>query len=320
MIANPPASINRVFVTGATGLVGRALVDELIISGLHVSAMDRDPLHSRLPSGINGVHSDLQHISTAAAAEIADCDAVIHAAAQTPQIGVPVSEYREVNIEGTERIIDQCTKANKRLIYVSSVNVELFRTGRARDAYSESKSAAEYLVNNAVASGLDGVIVRPSYVFGNVRGHAGKLVDRILEDRISLLPASDRKISPVFVGDLARAIRLAAMGALSGSIHTIAGKCSTLKEFVNKICDLLGQPRPLITIPIWLAAVPLAVLWKLESVTRWTPPMTLDSLRTSSVFDGQISAQQLGFEYSPLEGLFSKSKSDSSFELVKLDS
>ena len=305
MVADPPKIINKVFVTGATGLVGRALVNELISNGIAVSAIVRDEGSAQLPQTVRSVRCNLNDLSPAHE-EISTSDVVLHLAARTPRSGVTSGEYEKTNVDGTTNVISECTRAEKRLVYVSTVNVELFRLGRLRDVYSETKTRAEGMVEDAVANGLDAVIIRPAYVFGNVQGTSGKLVDRILRGRIPVLPAPNRMFCPVFAGDLAKAIRLAAEKGERGSIHTIAGRCTTLKEFVADVCAANAIKPPLLVVPTWLVSIPISIMWRIRRLTRWSPPVTIDSLKTGAVFDGGVASQQLGFEYTSIQTLFDR--------------
>ncbi|MFI6321165.1 NmrA family NAD(P)-binding protein [Nonomuraea sp. NPDC050556] len=53
-----------ILVTGATGTVGRQIVNELIRAGASVSALTRDPAKAALPEGVNVVAGDLSQIGT----------------------------------------------------------------------------------------------------------------------------------------------------------------------------------------------------------------------------------------------------------------
>jgi dihydroflavonol-4-reductase len=312
MVANHTVSIRQVFVTGSTGLVGNALVEELLAQQIGVTALVRSESSPAIPPGVQLVTGGLSDLSLFSGI-ISKCDAVLHLAAKTPGSSGSDSEFEITNIEGTANVIEECVRAGKRLVYVSTVNVELFRQGRVQDRYSESKSIAEQYVTDAMNEGLDAVIIRASYVFGNVPGKAGALVDRIFSGRIYILPASDRVFCPVFAGDLAKAIVLAARTGTGGSTNIIAGECTSLKEFVNRVCALTGRAPARATIPIWMATVPLSVMWALRPLTHWTPPLTVGALRTKAVFDGAPAGAVLGFEYRTIEELFQIQNSDLEF-------
>jgi len=304
MIANHPVIINQVFVTGATGVLGSALVDELLSHSVNVTIMTRNPSAATTSDQIQTLTGGLQNLDFAKSA-IANADVVFHAAARTPAKDITDLEYESTNVVGTSNIVAACQRAGKRLVYISSVNVELFRSGRVNDPYSNSKSRAEQIVQEAIDDGLDAVIIRPGYIFGNAAGNAGPLIERILTKRINALPASDRKFCPVFSKDVAKAMWLAAQSAYSGTTYTVAGECIDLKSFITRITTANGHKPPRISVPIWLSAIPLSALWFVRPVTRWTPPITISALKTQAIFEGSTAAKELGFRYQTIEEIFS---------------
>jgi len=305
MVANQPESIKRVFITGATGMVGIALVEQLLSQSLEVTALARRTSSSGAPQNLRTVPGDVTDSDSLRDA-VSETDVVLHLAAKTPGTGVSDSEFETTNVRGTTNIINECTRAGKRLVFVSTVNVELFRQNQVDDPYSRSKSRAEQNVTDAMSDGLDAVIIRPAYIFGNKRGYAGRLVDRILSSRINVLPAADRLFCPVFVGDVANAIWLAATKADTRSTHTVAGERVTIGEFASTISRAIGSPPPRMNISMRIAGIPLSILWALHPITRWTPPLTLSALKTQAVFDGTQAALELGFEYRTVEQLFDR--------------
>jgi dihydroflavonol-4-reductase len=303
MVSDIQNRFKSAFVTGATGFVGRALVDDLLRHNFDVTALVRNESKANLPDEVTiaqGELGDLSHFDEI----VGGCDVVLHVAALTPSVGVSSEEFSSTNVDGTARVIELCHQTAKRLVYVSTVNVVPFRSGASNDAYSKSKSEAEQLVVDAVGRGLDAVIVRPAYVFGNQPGQAGKLVDRLLAENLRVIPASERRFCPVFVGDLSTAIRLAIDRSERGSVHTVAGDCQTLGEFIDNICRYGNLKRPKIRIPYWISIIALQVAWTVRPVSRITPPLTVSSLRSSEYFDGALASANLGFEYTPISDLF----------------
>jgi nucleoside-diphosphate-sugar epimerase len=304
MVANHPVIIKQVFITGASGVLGSALVEELLSHDIKPTVMTRNPSVMTNRDQLQVLKGDLQNLEFAKTA-ISESDVVFHAAARTPAKNIPDSEYQSINVDGTANIVEECKRARVRLIYVSSINVELFRTGRVSDPYSESKSRAEHIVQNAIDEGLDAVIIRPGYIFGNVVNRAGPLVNRVLSKRLNALPASDRKFCPVFSGDVAKAMWLTAQIPVSGTTFTVAGECTDLMTFVTRVTTAIGRKPPRISLPIWLAAIPLSMLWLLRPLTRWTPPVTMSALKTQAIFEGSTAANELGFTYRSIEEIFS---------------
>jgi nucleoside-diphosphate-sugar epimerase len=168
----------KVLVTGATGFVGRAVVSRLRSTGLSVRTSSR----SNEPN-CPGEHviADLERPSMLDPLTTG-CDAVIHLAARTHQIGSAADEakrYRSANVEATGRLVDAALRTGVgRFVYVSSIKVNGESTdGRApftaddppnpQGWYGVSKRDAEELLRDATrSSAMDHVIVRPPLVYG----------------------------------------------------------------------------------------------------------------------------------------------------------
>ena len=142
-------------VTGATGFVGRALLDEAARRGLEVRALTRRP-QARIP-GVEWIPGDLQD-RKAIARLVRNAEAVIHVAGvvNTPD----PTGFHLGNVEGTLRMIEAAVATGvPRFVFVSSLAAREPQLSK----YGHSKLHAEKLV---AASGLDWTIVRPPAIYG----------------------------------------------------------------------------------------------------------------------------------------------------------
>ncbi|MBX7482427.1 NAD-dependent epimerase/dehydratase family protein [Qipengyuania qiaonensis] len=145
----------RIALTGATGFVGQAVLDEAMRREDHIRALTRRAQPNR--RHIDWIEGDLSN-SAALASLCHDVDAILHVAGltNTPD----PTEFEDANVGGTQRLLAAAKeKKVKRLIFVSSLSA------REPDlsAYGASKAKAEKLVE---ASSLDWTIVRPPGVYG----------------------------------------------------------------------------------------------------------------------------------------------------------
>ncbi len=307
MVIDPVVDFKRAFVTGATGMVGSALCRALVTAGVVVTAYSRSAGNARLPEGVIGVSGDILDVP---ALEIAaeGSEVIFHVAAAVHGSATTFAEFERMNVTGTKNVIRVASKNSAKLVHVSTVNVESFRNGSLNDAYAATKSRAEELVFEAVAEGLQVVIIRPAMVFGEAVGTAGLIVDRALKGALKILPAPGRVISPVWSSDLARALIAASQVTESGRIYTIAGPTMSTGNFVREVCNSAGIKQPLIMIPSWIIVVPLQIAWWLKQVTHWTPTISVVSLLSGSSYDGRPAAQELNFKYSSIREIFSPTK------------
>ena len=127
----------KVFLTGATGFVGSALLNRFVADGVEVTALVRSE-SGGLPDGVIRVVVDLGAISSLKdssslpqndiARALIGCDVVVHAAARAhimrDEVADPLAEYRKVNRDATLALARLAAQAGvKRFVFVSSVKV-----------------------------------------------------------------------------------------------------------------------------------------------------------------------------------------------------
>lgn len=189
-----------VFVTGATGILGRVIVLELLKKGRNVRAAKRatsnldDVKHSysfytenpddffNKIEWVNVDFDDIQSIQDA----LKDVDEVYHCAAKVGFNPDDAKEMYHTNVKGTQNLLYACENSEvKKFLHVSSVavldidneNGELdedsdFNPKDDHSAYAISKHLAEMEVWRASAEGLNVVIINPGMIIGS--GNWGK--------------------------------------------------------------------------------------------------------------------------------------------------
>jgi nucleoside-diphosphate-sugar epimerase len=306
MITDPPPLFKHAFVTGGTGMVGVPLCNLLSKQGIRVTVFSRS-------RGVVGFGELVTHVAgdildrDAVLKAVTGADVVFHVAAAVHGSESTYEGFHRMNVDGTENVIHAAETLGVRLVHVSSVNVDGFNRGQLVDPYAQTKTMAEALVLEAVERGVDAVIVRPATVFGSESGRSGLVVDRILAGSLKVLPAPSRKISPVWVEDLAVAFTRAAEVGTAGHIYTVAGPTVSTGEFARSIAGCIGVRPYMVSIPAWLIALPLQLAWWAKALTRVTPPVTVEAVRSGSVHGGTQAAEELGFSYTPIAEIFSKS-------------
>lgn len=149
----------KLALTGATGFVGQAVLDEAEKRDLGLSALARNEQAGIQGSGggVTWVRGDLA--APAALAQLcAGADAVVHIAGA---VNLPTrADFAAVNIDGTRAVVDAARAAGvSRFVHVSSLAA---REPGLSD-YGWSKRKAEEVVQE---SGLDWTIVRPPAIYG----------------------------------------------------------------------------------------------------------------------------------------------------------
>jgi len=191
--------LNKILISGATGLVGKALCPLLKSYGDVRVALWQKEDGINIPVDISPIVVGSVDRNTNWNMALRGIDVVIHLAARVhvmeDKASDPLGAYREVNAVGTETLARQSAAAGvRRLIFVSTIKVNGEQThgGNAftekdvpnpQDPYSISKIEAEKaLTDVAENSGLEVVIIRPPMIYGpDVKARfltLMKLVDR----------------------------------------------------------------------------------------------------------------------------------------------
>src|SRR5262245_27557132 len=144
----------KVLVTGGNGYVGRHLVTALVARGDEVCVLALPDEDCRVLDGLGVVvhRGDVCRRETLAA-PMDGVDAVFHLAAMM-HVWRPLSEYRAVNVRGTENVCRAALEASvARVVHMSSSSVygmawnslvhECFPLSPYRDPYPTSKAEAD---------------------------------------------------------------------------------------------------------------------------------------------------------------------------------
>ena len=234
----------KLFVTGAGGFVGRAVVDEARSRGHDVVAMVRSTKAVVETPGATMVVGDLRQDGPWVAA-LATCDAVVHLAASTGDFYDQLAS----TVLGTERLLAAMSDNGvKRLVHISTFSLYDYRAIPAkgwldetsplelrpedRDDYTQTKLLQEQLVRNFGSSVGEVVIIRPGAIYG-----PGKLWDAGLTVRLfgstwaAIAPNGRQKLT--YVGNCARAIVLAAEvdGAIGQIMNIVDDDLPTQREY-----------------------------------------------------------------------------------------
>ena len=299
----------KVLVTGATSMLGRALVEVLLGKGDEVSVLQRRP--AGLPC--REVLGDIADPAVVRRATT-DQDAVIHLAAKVYVTG-RWAEYARANIDGTRNVIDACRAAGvPRLVHVSSpsvahggralvgVGAEPADPARARGHYARSKAVAELDALAADSPGLAVLVVRPHLVWGPGDTQlVGRVVARARAGRLMLIGSGAALIDTTYVDNAAAALAAAvtACGVVHGeSLIVSNGEPRPVHEVLARLCQAAAVPGPWGRVPYraaWLAGGAAECVWALTARGD-TPPLTrflAEQLATAHWFDQRRTHEAL---------------------------
>ena len=264
-----------VTVFGGSGFVGRYTVRALARDGWRVRAAVRRPdLAGHLqPMGnvgqIHAVQANLRYPDSVHAA-VEGADAVVNL------VGVLASGGRQtfdaVHVEGAATIARAAADANVRcLVHMSALGAD----PRSAAQYARSKALGENEVHEAFENA---VIVRPSIVFGPEDEFFNRFAGlAAMSPFLPLIGGGKTQFEPVFVGDLAEAIKNVCRGSgKPGTIYEIGGpETYSFRQLLDRTREWSGQPRSYFPVPFWLAKLLALVTWPLPNGLR---PMTVDQV------------------------------------------
>jgi nucleoside-diphosphate-sugar epimerase len=307
--------MQRVLVTGAAGFVGSHFAPYLAARGFEVRAIDVHPPARPQGSERSGVDFRVQDIrdSRGLADALEGVDTVFNLASVHLDVHATPEQFESVNVNALEQLIDLSAAARvRRVVQVSSVGVygHVTHPPAAEDAplhpendYERTKAAGEKAARAAaLRTGVDLVIVRPSWVYGVGCPRTAKLIRSLRQRRFFFIGRGNNLRHPLYIDDLSAALELTAVAGAEVCGHTfnIAGpRWMTVAEMVAEFARALSVPPPALHAPRWLG---LAVGWAAEQVSAVVgaePPVsrrTLAFFENDNAFDIGAARQSLGFE------------------------
>ncbi len=305
----------KTLVTGASGLLGSHVLNELLARGESVRALIRNPAHA-MPLQARGAEMIVGDIRDPAvmAEAVQGVDVVQHcAAAVGPQCSK--AEIYETNFGGVRTLLDACQRNGKcRVVLVSSVNVlgtrnldpatEDLPRRRSHDPAADVKILAEQLAEEYQAQGGDVVIVRPGFIYGpGDRHNLPRLARAIRRGKFAFLGSRDNVVPILHVEDAVQALLLAGtQPGARGRIYNITdGSRTTIGEMATYLAELLDCPPPVKRLPYFVASMGCMVFEALRKLgaRRKPAPINRAALRflgTSRFVDIRRAREELGYQ------------------------
>lgn len=303
----------EVLVTGATGLIGRHVVTQLLGAGRRVRVLVRDP--RRLPAELVGrvwvVPGELADRSALGRA-VRGVGTVLHLAACARAWSRRPGEFAAANVDAVAMLLEASAAGGVgRLVHVSTVlTLPALRPpegARPLTPYEETKLAGERLVDAYAGSGGQAVVVHPTRVFGPGPLNDANGITRILAQYLHgplafRLDDGDVPANYVYVGDAAAGIILAGERGRRGAHYVIGGENSSLRRLLALAGEVSGVRRRVVVVPrtAALAAAHAAALWgRLGGQAPITPAWVRAYLEDHSV-DVSSTCRELGYRFRPL--------------------
>lgn len=300
-----------VFLTGATGFVGGALLRRLVADNFSVTAAVRNG------AVLDASGVDIVAFESFESARWDECltgiDVVVHCAARVHVMddkeANPLVAFRKVNVEATLNLAQKAAEAGvRRFVFISSIKVNGEGTALGRpytaedrpapgDPYGVSKMEAEQGLRALAARiGMEVVIIRPVLVYGpGVKANFLNMM-RWLDKGLPLpFGAINNGRSLVALDNLVDLIITAAThpSAANQTFLVSDGEDLSTTQLLKKMASALGKPAHLLPVPSWMLSTAATMLGKQslsqrlcgslqvdisknKELMQWTPPVSVD--------------------------------------------
>lgn len=317
-----------ILVTGGTGFLGSYLIKNLVEKGLPVRAMYRtDNFPFFIPRGIydkvEWIKADVLDLVSLDDA-MKNADSIIHTAAIVSFSKDKRKEMYQVNVEGTENVVNMALENNvKRLVHISSIAAlgrttkpEMVTEGKKWEEnpnnthYAISKHHAELHAWRGFAEGLEGVVLNPSTILGYGDWHQSSCA--VFKNAYRSFPWYTEGLNG-FVGveDVAEAAAQALVSSLNHKRFIVNADNWAFRKLFDTMADHFQKPRPNKKATRTMGAIAWR-LEKLKSILTGSKPLltreTAKVAHSKTSFANQALLLALpGFSYTPLETVIKNS-------------
>ena len=262
-----PEAHMKIFITGATGVLGKRLVKGLSGPGHTVTCMTRSARGEETVRSVGGVPSRAALFDKdALLKDIEGSDVVIHAATSIPvKKRLKPEDFRlndRIRREGTEIVTDCALEAGARkLIFQDVVWVSRPEDG---SFYDEGSPVVPL---PAVQSGIDGekivlgagekhgmvaTVLRCGFFYGSDTAPTRQKGTGLKKRTFPIIGDGEALWSLIHIDDAASAFVTAALEDLPGIWHVVDDMPVRTGDFLNYFAGRIGAPPPY-RFPVWLA-------------------------------------------------------------------
>lgn len=303
----------KVLVTGATSLLGRTVVEQLVERGDEVSVFQRRPSGLDVVEHLGDV-SDAEAVARAMTGN----EAVVHVAGLAAATG-EWEHFESTNVVGTKNVIAAARSGGvSRFVQISSPSVA--HAGKSlvgvsagppnpastRGNYATSKAMAEITALGADSPAMSVVAIRPHLIWGPGDTQlVGRIVERANDGRLAIVGTGAALIDSTYIDNAADAVVAALDRAreLGGRAFVVTnGQPRPVRELVDRIVMAAGLKPPTLKVPYHAARIGGGLverIWEHRS-TETEPPMTsflAEQLGTAHWFDQR--ATRAALEWKP---------------------
>lgn len=311
----------KIFVTGATGLVGSFICRKLIAEGYKVKALKRPNsrlvLLQDLQGEIDWVEGDILDLISLHTA-MQDCEAVVHSAGFVSYDEGDEDRLYKINGEGTANVVNAALRQQiKQLVHISSVGAvgrspkmnlidETFKwsDGDEHTAYGSSKYQAELEAFRAGVEGINTVILNPSVVLapGPWERSSTQLFKYVYDESPFY---TDGWMNYIDARDLASIVTEALRGKLkNGERYIVSAGHIPYKQFFELAAQCFDKKPPSTRVNPYLLKVAYYLETLRSKLKGKAPLITRETLKLASqhiIFSNTKLLQAIDYQFTPIE-------------------
>ncbi len=317
-----------IFITGATGFIGRNLVKKLHSLGHSLTLLVRETSDLSPFEGMDNITykiGDVRDIESIRAAIDDDIELIYHLAAFVKIWAEDPSIFDDINVKGAENIAKVALERNLKLIYVSSFMALGFHPIANTDLIDESHEHGEFFnsdyertkylgkkkIEEYIDKGLKCVLISPGFVYGpgdfNIYGQM--LYDIVREQFIGLPGKGNALFCMAYIDDVVEGlIKVKDRDDILGENFILGGENIPVGDYLDLIAELAGTKKP--------RRFPLSLGWLYSkfcelkaSIDKKYPTIVWPMLRGMKynwAYSSEKAIKRLGYKITPLREALEK--------------
>lgn len=253
----------KVFLAGATGVLGRGLVAELQTRGHDVVGLSRSDANDLTLQRLGATPKRADLFDAASLAKAAEgCEVVVRAATHISTKPKPTDADWSLNDrirrEGTRALLDAARRVGARR-YVQESIAWLARPDDGAPFTEASPPRPDRVTASALdaermaaeARGLQTATLRLGFLYGPETAHTRQFAAMLRKRRLPVIQPGTAPLSFLHTQDAARALADAVEGDAAGLYHVVDDRPTPIGQHLDDFAALLHAPRPM-RVPQWL--------------------------------------------------------------------
>lgn len=289
----------KIFLTGATGYLGRFVLKNLIADGHQIKCLVR-----KIPKLLHSASSDVEWITgdilqpQSYQNHLAGCEAVVNLVAIIDENKRKGITFEKVNFLATQNLITAAKNQGiNRFIQMSALGADI----NGKTPYFRTKGQAEEAV---IAGGLNYTIFKPSFIFGYDHPVFTMLAKTIKMSPFGLMPVFGDglyKHQPVFVENVAELVAQSIQNTKTvNKIYDVGGpEQLTYKQQLEIIAGVVGKKVRPISVPLGLSKMMVKIIGALPFASINSDKLTMliqDNICNNSNIQQDFEINLISFE------------------------